>query len=97
MTEEQNRTLQDKFMLRMPEGMRDRIKAAADRNNRSMNAEIINTLDAYYPERMTLEYMVEYLKDLTEQSKDGTRPEIMQELEHVLELIIETVQKPTDK
>lgn len=37
--------LQDKFMLRLPEGMRDRIKAAADRNNRSMNAEIVLALE----------------------------------------------------
>lgn len=34
----------DKFMLRLPEGMRDEIKEAADRNGRSMNAEIIARL-----------------------------------------------------
>ncbi|QDI82365.1 Arc family DNA-binding protein [Methylorubrum populi] len=34
----------DKFMLRMPEGMRDRLKTAAEENNRSMNAEIIARL-----------------------------------------------------
>lgn len=49
MTEEQNRTLQDKFMLRLPDGMRDRIKQAAERNNRSMNAEIVATLEDKYP------------------------------------------------
>jgi hypothetical protein len=32
---------QDKYVLRLPDGMRDRIKAAAEKNNRSMNAEII--------------------------------------------------------
>ncbi|GLS88272.1 hypothetical protein GCM10010873_32460 [Cypionkella aquatica] len=31
----------DKFMLRLPDGMRERIKAYADSNRRSMNAEII--------------------------------------------------------
>lgn len=40
---------QDKFIVRLPEGMRDRIKAAADRNNRSMNAEIVATLEEKYP------------------------------------------------
>lgn len=40
----------DKFMLRLPDGMRDRIKAAADANNRSMNAEIVATLEEMYPE-----------------------------------------------
>lgn len=55
MAEDQNRTLQDKFMLRFPDGMRDRIKEAAAENGRSMNAEIIYRLqttlemDAYVP------------------------------------------------
>ncbi len=39
----------DKFMLRLPDGMRDRIKAAADRNGRSMNSEIVATLEEKYP------------------------------------------------
>ncbi|HJE24951.1 MAG TPA: Arc family DNA-binding protein [Methylorubrum populi] len=36
--------LADKFMLRMPEGMRDRLKAEAEANNRSMNSEIVARL-----------------------------------------------------
>lgn len=40
---------QDQFNLRMPHGMRDRIKAAADMNNRSMNAEIVAALEEKYP------------------------------------------------
>ncbi|SOC11227.1 Arc-like DNA binding dprotein [Rhodobacter sp. JA431] len=40
----------DKFVIRLPEGMRDRIKAAADQNNRSMNAEIVATLGEAYPD-----------------------------------------------
>lgn len=40
---------QDKFMLRLPDGMRDRIKAEADKNGRSMNAEIVALLDRNYP------------------------------------------------
>jgi hypothetical protein len=31
----------DKFILRLPDGMRDEIAAAAKANNRSMNAEIV--------------------------------------------------------
>lgn len=37
---------QDKYVLRLPDGMRDRIKAAAESNNRSMNAEIVARLQA---------------------------------------------------
>jgi hypothetical protein len=42
---------QDKFVLRLPDGMRDRIKHVAENNNRSMNAEIVATLKEKYPER----------------------------------------------
>lgn len=35
--------------IRMPDDLRDRIKAAADANNRSMNAEIVASLDEAYP------------------------------------------------
>jgi plasmid stability protein len=40
---------QEKFIVRLPEGMRERIKAHADQNGRSMNAEIVATLEAAYP------------------------------------------------
>lgn len=40
----------DQFTVRFPDGMRDRIKAAAETNNRSMNAEIVATLQEKYPE-----------------------------------------------
>ena len=39
----------EQFTVRFPDGLRDRIKAAADANNRSMNAEIIATLGVKYP------------------------------------------------
>lgn len=35
----------DRFQLRMPDGMRDRIKEAAAKSGRSMNAEIIHRLE----------------------------------------------------
>jgi hypothetical protein len=35
----------DKFMLRLPDGMRDRLKAQAEANKRSMNAEIVARLE----------------------------------------------------
>ncbi|MEW6257433.1 MAG: Arc family DNA-binding protein [Pseudomonadota bacterium] len=38
-------------MLRLPDGMRDRLKAAAAENNRSLNAEIVSRLE------LTLERM----------------------------------------
>lgn len=35
----------DKFMLRLPDGMRDRIKKSAQTSRRSMNAEIIDMIE----------------------------------------------------
>lgn len=39
---------QDRFIVRLPDGMRERIKAAADANNRSMNSEIVARLQASF-------------------------------------------------
>ena len=35
----------DKYLLRLPDGMRERLKDAAKENNRSMNAEIVARLE----------------------------------------------------
>ncbi len=49
MAESENRTLSDKFMLRLPDGLRDRIKAFAESRGRSMNAEIVRVLERAFP------------------------------------------------
>lgn len=38
----------DKVIVRLPDGMRDRIREAAEKNNRSMNAEIVSRLEASF-------------------------------------------------
>jgi len=40
----------EKYVLRLPAGMRDRIKAAATLNMRSMNAEIVAVLVGKFPD-----------------------------------------------
>lgn len=37
----------DKFMLRLPDGMRERLKTVAELNGRSMNSEIIDVLKSH--------------------------------------------------
>jgi len=39
---------QDRFMVRLPDGMRDKIKAAAYASKRNMNGEIIARLEATF-------------------------------------------------
>ncbi|MFD2248951.1 plasmid stability protein [Pseudochelatococcus lubricantis] len=38
----------DRYIVRFPDGMRDRLKAEAAKNNRSLNAEIVARLEASF-------------------------------------------------
>jgi hypothetical protein len=38
---------QERFIVRLPDGMRSRIANAAKANNRSMNAEVVSRLEAF--------------------------------------------------
>jgi len=40
----------DKIVVRLPDGLKERIKASADVNKRSTNQELVSTLEAAYPE-----------------------------------------------
>ena len=51
----------DKFMLRLPDGMRDLIKSSADKHSRSMNAEIVAVLRDHYVPMDRLAYDVEQM------------------------------------
>jgi hypothetical protein len=46
---EQSAQNQDKFIVRLPDGLRDRIRLAAETNHRSMNAEVVALLEENYP------------------------------------------------
>lgn len=47
--------VEDKYTVRFPDGLRDRIAEAAKTNNRSMNAEIVARLqESFEPRTMTL-------------------------------------------
>jgi hypothetical protein len=49
MSEDQNRTYDAQYLLRLPSELRDRIKAVASDRRHSMNAEIVATLEEAYP------------------------------------------------
>lgn len=73
----------DKFMLRLPDGMRDRIRDAAEANSRSMNAEIVARLEASLADRepdiilmgrsmvAELEHLIERASDNIQKTKEG--------------------------
>lgn len=59
---------QNKFMIRMPDGMRDRIAKAAKANGRSMNSEIIQLLEDHYPPEQEVEDFLTMVEELLDYS-----------------------------
>lgn len=68
--------VQDKFTVRFPDGMRDKIAEQAKKNNRSMNAEIILALEKYL-ESQKLDLPVQSTKKHIQYSE-------MEEIHHLL-------------
>jgi len=88
MSEEVNRAWKAQYMLRMPEGLRDRIKRAAEREGRSMNAEIVRVLEREFPDApLTAEDFVQYLQDLTGDMSLEGQIEKQHELNYVLKYL----------
>lgn len=80
----------DKFMLRLPDGMRDRIKAAADGNNRSMNAEIVATLEDKYPNSSDSDisiHLAEVMKDFESLTPKARSAKIAHALKAISEIV----------
>lgn len=71
----------DKFLLRMPDGLRERIKREADKNKRSMNAEIVGTLEDAYPEKSLNypEFMEEWMIPIAQASSPMERKILLDE------------------
>jgi phage FluMu gp28-like protein len=64
---------QDKYVVRFPEGLRDKVKASAEANGRSMNAEIIARLEESFRAFHDPVDMVELMKTL-----DANNAELIQ-------------------
>lgn len=56
----------DKFVLRLPDGLRERIKVYAEEHGRSMNAEIVRILEREFPEPWPLDTRLKQLLTLTD-------------------------------
>lgn len=62
----------DQFIVRLPPGMRDRIKTQAERLGLSMNEAIVHCLEEYFPRPASFEDRVEHLAELVAALKDGS-------------------------
>ena len=81
----------DQYMLRFPEGLRDRIKTAADLNGRSMNSEIVARLEKSFEDAPSPEDLNAALV-LIEQMRD----QVTRHQQH-LSLIEEETRRERDK
>lgn len=63
MSDQSPSRLLDKIIIRLPDGLRDRIKRVADYHNRSVNAELLLLLERTYPAEVMID---EYLQDIAE-------------------------------
>lgn len=66
---------QDKYVLRLPDGLRDRIKAHAERHGRSMNTEIVRVLEEAFPEPWPVEARIGQLMELMAAMNGGASNE----------------------
>ncbi|WP_373413691.1 Arc family DNA-binding protein [Ensifer aridi] len=82
---------QDKFIVRLPDGMRDRIKAKAARAGMTMNEAIVWCLEKEFPPPVTLEERLADLANFVSMLKDSKNP-----YEGVEDLIAE-IQETLDK
>lgn len=55
-------------MVRLPAGMRDRIAAAAERNGRSMNAEVVQALEQMFPPEPSMLEILERIHSAIDQA-----------------------------
>ena len=68
---------QDKFIVRLPKGMRDRIKARAERAGMSMNEAIVFVLEQHFPTPTTVEEKINELAEMLSILKgDNTYEEV---------------------
>lgn len=63
--------LAERFQIRLPAGLRDRIKAYAERHGRSMNTEIVRVLEREFPEQWDVDDRMEHLGEMLAILKAG--------------------------
>ena len=85
---------QDKFMLRLPDGMRERIKSKADRAGMSMNEAIVWCLNSFFPAPQTFEGRVEELAELVAMLKEDGRENAV--LDQLINRVHKTLEEIAD-
>ena len=77
--------------------MRDRIKQEADVNGRSMNAEIVNALETFYPDTDSFDAILERIEDLKTDLPDDPSPYTREQISAVLDDLAKAIKAETEK
>lgn len=64
----------DKVIIRLPDGLKDRIRRAAEENGRSVNAELVLLLDRTYPAETTIDEHVQMIAEIIAGQPAPERP-----------------------
>jgi hypothetical protein len=78
--------LLDKIIIRVPDGMRERIRRVADANGRSVNAELLVLLDKAYPPTSLLDECVQEIADVVKSLPVDNRDDAWREVFARLEM-----------
>lgn len=63
----------DKVIIRLPDGLKERIRRVAEENGRSVNSELVTLLDRTYPADTTIDECVEEIAALIAKQPTETR------------------------
>lgn len=66
----------DKIIIRLPDGLKERIRRVAERNDRSVNAELLVLLERTYPPEAILDVYIRDIADLVKASPAEARREL---------------------
>lgn len=70
----------EQFVVRFPDGMRDKITETAKVNNRSMNAEIVARLQSSFEGAAVFPFAIEQAIEHEQEERGGTREEALTRL-----------------
>lgn len=62
--------LAERFQIRMPDGLRDRIRKSAEANGRSMNTEIVAALEEKFPEEDPTHEFMRLLRAMSPEDRE---------------------------
>lgn len=77
----------DKVIIRLPDGLKERIRRIAEENGRSVNSELVTLLDRTYPAEATIDECVEKISSIIEKLPESMRGDAWEGVFSQLEML----------